>query len=45
VVLTVPAIAEKQVLAAINVVSGIVTVHSEIGDGAEEVLAQTLPHI
>jgi len=46
--LNVPAIAEKQVLAAINAVSGIVTVHSDIGgglEGAEEVTAQTLPHI
>ncbi|MEH2093617.1 DEAD/DEAH box helicase [Nostoc sp.] len=46
--LNVPAIAEKQVLAAINAVSGIVTVHSDIGgglEGAEEVPAQTLPHI
>ena len=46
--LNVPAIAEKQVLAAINAVSGIVTVHSDIGGGlenAEEVPAQTLPHI
>jgi len=47
-ILNVPAIAEKQVLAAINAVSGIVTVHSDIGgelEGAEEVPAQTLPHI
>lgn len=46
--LEVPAIAEKQVLAAINAVSGIVTVHSDIGSGlsgAEEVPAQTIPHI
>lgn len=46
--LDVPAIAEKQVLAAINAVSGIVTVHSDIGGGlagAEEVPAQTIPHI
>ncbi|BAY41538.1 SNF2-related protein (plasmid) [Nostoc sp. NIES-2111] len=46
--LSVPAIAEKQVLAAINAVSGIVTVHSDIGggsEGAEVVPAQTLPHI
>ncbi|QFS52173.1 DEAD/DEAH box helicase [Nostoc sphaeroides] len=46
--LNVPAFAEKQVLAAINAVSGIVTVHSDIGgglEGAEEVPAQTLPHI
>ncbi|MBD2770910.1 DEAD/DEAH box helicase [Iningainema tapete] len=43
-----PATAEKQVLAAINAVSGIVTVHSDIGgglSGAEEVPAQTIPHI
>lgn len=46
--LNVPAFAEKQVLAAINAVSSIVTVHSDIGggsEGAEEVPAQTLPHI
>ncbi|MEH2434793.1 MAG: DEAD/DEAH box helicase [Nostoc sp.] len=46
--LNVPAFAEKQVLAAINAVSGIVTVHSDIGggsEGAKEVPAQTLPHI
>ncbi|MGJ5674326.1 MAG: DEAD/DEAH box helicase [Nostochopsis sp.] len=46
--LNVPATAEKQVLAAINAVSGIVTVHSDIGgglEGAEEVPAQTIPHI
>jgi len=46
--LLVPATAEKQVLAAINAVSGIVTVHSDIGGGlagAEEVPAQTIPHI
>ncbi|BAY29581.1 SNF2-related protein [Nostoc carneum NIES-2107] len=46
--LLVPATAEKQVLAAINVVSSIVTVHSDIGgglEGAEEVPAQTIPHI
>jgi SNF2 family DNA or RNA helicase len=46
--LLVPATAEKQVLAAINAVSGIVTVHSDIGgglEGAEEVPAQTIPHI
>jgi len=43
----VPAIAEKQVLAAINAVSGIVTVHSDIGGGlaGAEVPAQTIPHI
>ncbi len=43
--LNVPAIAEKQVLAAINAVSGIVTVHSDIGGGLEETQAETLPHI
>jgi SNF2 family DNA or RNA helicase len=46
--LNVPATAEKQVLAAINAVSGIVTVHSDIGgglEGAEELPAQTIPHI
>lgn len=46
--LNVPIIAEKKVLAAINAVSSIVTVHSDIGggvEGAEEVPAQTLPHI
>lgn len=46
--LDVPAIASKQVLAAINAVSGIVTVHSDIGggmEGASEVPAQTIPHI
>lgn len=46
--LDVPAIAEKQVLAAINAVSRIVTVHSDIGGGlagASEVPAQTIPHI
>ncbi|AFZ00227.1 DEAD/DEAH box helicase [Calothrix sp. PCC 6303] len=46
--LQIPAIAEKQVLAAINAVSGIVTVHSDIGGemaGAEEVPAQSIPHV
>lgn len=46
--LNVPATAEKQVLSAINAVSGIVTVHSDIGgglEGAEEVPAQTIPQI
>src|SRR5579883_2292383 len=46
--LLVPATAEKQVLAAINAVCGIVTVHSDIGGGlagGEEVIAQTIPHI
>ena len=46
--LEVPASAKKRVLAAINAVSGIVTVHSDIGaevQGAEEVKAQARPHI
>ena len=46
--LEVPAVAKDQVLAAITAVSSIVTVHSDIGGGlagAEEVPAQTLPHI
>jgi SNF2 family DNA or RNA helicase len=46
--LEVPAIAEKQVLAAINAVSGIVTVHSDIGGAmanAEEVPSHSIPHI
>jgi len=46
--LDVPAHAETQVLAAINAVSGIVTVHSDIGgglEGAEEVTAQTIPYM
>lgn len=46
--LVVPITAEKQVLEAINGVSEIVTVHSDIGgggSGAEEVPAQTIPHI
>ncbi len=46
--LNVPATAEKQVLAAIKAVSGIVTVHSDIGgglEGATEVPAQTILHI
>jgi hypothetical protein len=44
--LNVPIIAQKQVLAAINAVSGIVTVHSDIGsgsEGAEEVPAKQYP--
>lgn len=46
--LVVPISAEKQVLEAINGVSEIVTVHSDIGGGvggAEEVAAQTIPYI
>ncbi len=46
--LKVPAAGEKKVLAAINAVSGIVTVHSDIGgglEGAEEVSSQSIPHI
>ncbi|MFL0606646.1 DEAD/DEAH box helicase [Cylindrospermopsis raciborskii] len=46
--LTVPRIAEKKILAAINAVSGIVTVHSDIGEnveGIEELPAQTLPYV
>jgi superfamily II DNA or RNA helicase len=46
--LEVPAMAKERVLAAINAVSGIVTIHSDIGGGvasAEEVPAQTKPHI
>lgn len=46
--LEVPIAARERVLAAINAVSGIVTVHSDIGGGvtsAEEVSAQTKPHI
>jgi len=46
--LEVPAQAENQVLAAIQAVSGFVTVHSDIGgglEGAEEVPAQARPHI
>jgi SNF2 family DNA or RNA helicase len=46
--LEVPAIAEKKVLAAINAVSGIVTVHSDIGgvmENAQEVPSHTTPHI
>ncbi len=46
--LVVPATAEKKVLSAINAVSGILTVHSDIGGdlaAAEEVPAQTIPHI
>ena len=46
--LEVPATAQERVLAAINTVSQIVTVHSDIGGGLEnasEVPAQTIPHI
>ncbi len=46
--LEVPVIAKDRVLAAINAVSGIVTVHSDIGGGlenAQEVSAQATPHV
>jgi superfamily II DNA or RNA helicase len=46
--LEVPAVAKEKVLAAINAVSGVVTVHSDIGGGlenAQEVPAQLQPHI
>lgn len=46
--LEVPITAKERVLTAINAVSGIVTVHSDIGSGlesAEEVTAETKPHI
>jgi superfamily II DNA or RNA helicase len=46
--LKVPAIAKDRVLEAINAVSGIVTVHSDIGGGvtsAEEVAADAKPHV
>lgn len=46
--LTVPERAKEQVLAAINAVSGLVTVHSDIGGGvanAMEVPAQAIPHV
>lgn len=46
--LEVPSAAKERVLAAINAVSGIVTVHSDIGGGlesAQEVTANTKPHI
>jgi superfamily II DNA or RNA helicase len=46
--LEVPLAAHERVLAAINAVSGIVTVHSDIGGGLEnvqEVPAQSKPHI
>jgi superfamily II DNA or RNA helicase len=46
--LEVPSFAKERVLAAINTVSRLVTVHSDIGGGfasAEQVPAQTKPHI
>ena len=46
--LEVPESAKERVLSAINAVSGVVTVHSDIGGGvtnAEEVSAQTKPHV
>jgi superfamily II DNA or RNA helicase len=46
--LEVPAAAKERVLAAINAVSGVVTVHSDIGgelQNAEEVPSKTEPHI
>ncbi|MEC4813286.1 MAG: DEAD/DEAH box helicase [Scytonema sp. PMC 1069.18] len=46
--LSVPTAASERVLAAINAIAGIVTVHSDIGGGlesAQEVPAQTIPHI
>ncbi|MBE9109699.1 DEAD/DEAH box helicase [Nodosilinea sp. LEGE 07298] len=46
--LEVPENAKEQVLAAINAVAGLVTVHSDIGGGvadAEEVEAQPQPHL
>jgi superfamily II DNA or RNA helicase len=45
--LEVPATAKEKVLAAINTISSLVTVHSDIGGGvaAREVSAQTKPHI
>ncbi|MEO1208195.1 MAG: DEAD/DEAH box helicase [Cyanobacteria bacterium J06638_20] len=46
--LEVPLAAEEQVLAAINAVSGIVTVQSDVGGGAtdaEEVPADSIPHV
>ncbi len=46
--LEVPETAKEQVLSAINAVSGVVMVHSDIGGGvlnAEEVLAETKPHV
>ncbi len=46
--LEVPASAQERVLAAINAVSGLVTVHSDIGgtvQSAEEVAANSTPHV
>ena len=46
--LDVPLSAEEQVLAAINAVSGIVTVQSDVGGGAadaEDVPADSIPHV
>lgn len=46
--LEVPAKAKEKVLAAISAVSGIMTVHSDIGGGLEnvqEVPAQSIPHV
>lgn len=45
--LEVPALAKERVLAAVNAISRIVTVHSDIGGVAnvEEVPAQTKPHV
>jgi superfamily II DNA or RNA helicase len=46
--LEVPESAKERVLAAINVVSGVVTVHSDIGGGvqnAQEVTAEATPHV
>lgn len=45
--LEVPAVAKERVLAAINAVSSIVTVHSDIGGGvaSEEVPSDSRPHI
>jgi SNF2 family DNA or RNA helicase/tetratricopeptide (TPR) repeat protein len=46
--LQVPTIAKERVLTAINAVSGIVTVHSDIGGGtgnAEEMESESKPHI
>lgn len=46
--LEIPSMGEQQVLAAINSVSSIVTVHSDIGgaaEGAEEIPALVTPHV
>jgi SNF2-related domain len=46
--LEVPTSAKERVLAAINAISGVITVHSDIGGGvasAEEVPADTQPHV